>query len=71
MATTLREIISTGSTQDAYALVPEASVEADDQAWFWTSAWQESIRRSVAQIEAGEGLKFDNAEDFLAALDED
>ncbi len=39
------------------------------QAWFWSSAWQKSIRRSVEQIEAGKGVVSDDDETFLTALD--
>lgn len=48
---------------------PLKTIDAD-QAWFWTEGWQKSVRRSLAEVEAGEGKTFDNDEDFLASLDE-
>jgi hypothetical protein len=42
-------------------------VHPDDQAWFWTEPWQESVQRSVEEINAGAGRQMSDAE-FLAAL---
>jgi AbrB family looped-hinge helix DNA binding protein len=50
-------------------LRPRKVVDAT-QAWFWTPAWQDRIRRSVEQVEAGESEHFETDEEFLAALDE-
>ena len=50
-------------------LRPRKVVDAT-QAWFWTPAWQDRIRRSVEQVEAGESERFETDEEFLAALDE-
>ena len=50
-------------------LRPRKVVDAT-QAWFWTPAWQDRIRRSVEQVEAGESESFETDEEFLAALDE-
>jgi AbrB family looped-hinge helix DNA binding protein len=50
-------------------LRPQKVIDAT-QAWFWTPAWQERVRRSVEQVEAGEGERFETDEEFLAALDE-
>jgi AbrB family looped-hinge helix DNA binding protein len=50
-------------------LRPQKVIDAT-QAWFWSRAWQERVRRSVEQIEAGEGERFETDEEFLAALDE-
>jgi hypothetical protein len=55
----------TESTVGRYELVPP-----DDQAWFWTPEWQASIDRSIAQIDAGEGIRHDTDRDFLDALDQ-
>jgi AbrB family looped-hinge helix DNA binding protein len=49
-------------------LRPQKVIDAT-QAWFWSSAWQESIRRSVEQIEAGKGVVSDDDETFLTSLD--
>ena len=51
-------------------LRPQKVIDAT-QAWFWSSAWQKSIRRSVEQIEAGKGVVSDDDETFLTALDAD
>jgi antitoxin PrlF len=50
-------------------LKPQKVIDAT-QAWFWSSGWQERIGRSVEQVEAGEGERFETDEEFLAALDE-
>jgi antitoxin PrlF len=39
------------------------------QAWFWTPAWQESIRRSTEQLLGGEGDVFDGKA-FVSALED-
>jgi antitoxin PrlF len=51
-------------------LRPQKVIDAT-QAWFWSSAWQKSIRRSVEQIEAGKGVVSDDDETFLTSLDAD
>jgi hypothetical protein len=38
------------------------------QAWFWTGPWQESLERSLEQINAGQGTVHTSGDDFLAAL---
>ena len=38
------------------------------QAWIWTDQWQEQLRGSFADLEAGRTQHFDNGEDFLAAM---
>ncbi|MFL5945827.1 MAG: AbrB/MazE/SpoVT family DNA-binding domain-containing protein [Gaiellaceae bacterium] len=55
--------------EDGILLRPQKVIDAA-QAWFWSRAWQERVARSVEQIEAGEGERFETDEDFLAALDE-
>jgi antitoxin PrlF len=55
--------------EDGILLRPQKVIDAT-QAWFWSRAWQDSVRRSVEQIEAGEGERFETDEEFLAALDE-
>ena len=42
-----------------------------DQEWFWTAEWQAKEREADAAIAAGDGVFYENADDFLAALDED
>jgi AbrB family looped-hinge helix DNA binding protein len=55
--------------EDGILLRPQKVIDVT-QAWFWSRAWQERLRRSVEQLEAGEGERFETDEDFLAALDE-
>lgn len=50
-------------------LRPMIAVPAD-QAWFWTKEWQEGERQVDAEIAAGLGTTYDNAEDFMAHLDD-
>jgi AbrB family looped-hinge helix DNA binding protein len=50
-------------------LRPQKVIDAT-QAWFWSRAWQERVGRSVEQIAAGSGERFETDEEFLAALDE-
>ena len=50
-------------------LHPQVAVPAD-QAWFWTERWQAMEREVEEQIARGEGVTYDSAEEFLAALDE-
>lgn len=38
------------------------------QAWVWTEHWQEQLRGSFADLEAGRTQHFDTAEEFMAAL---
>jgi AbrB family looped-hinge helix DNA binding protein len=48
-------------------LRPQKVVDAS-QAWFWAPDWQERIRRSVEEVEAGRGERFAGSEDFLTSL---
>jgi bifunctional DNA-binding transcriptional regulator/antitoxin component of YhaV-PrlF toxin-antitoxin module len=38
------------------------------QAWFWTDEWQAGEREASAQLAAGEGAVFDDADTFLDSL---
>ncbi|HSK50444.1 MAG TPA: hypothetical protein VK889_08115 [Solirubrobacterales bacterium] len=40
------------------------------QAWFWTREWQQREREADKDLAAARVTRFDNDEDFLAALDE-
>lgn len=53
--------------EDGILLRPQKIIDAT-QAWFWTPAWQESIRRSVEQLNADRGEMFADSESFLTAL---
>lgn len=55
--------------EEGILLRPKKVIDAT-QTWFWSQAWQERLRRSAEQIEAGEGQRFETDEEFLAALDE-
>ncbi len=39
-----------------------------DQAWVWTAEWQEQLRSSLADVEAGRTQRFSTSEEFLASL---
>jgi len=54
---------------DGILLRPQKVIDAT-QAWFWSRAWQKRVGRSVEQVEAGEGERFETDEEFLAAFDE-
>ncbi|HEU5143511.1 MAG TPA: hypothetical protein VFU04_10200 [Solirubrobacterales bacterium] len=41
-----------------------------EQAWFWTREWQQREREADKDLAVGRVTRFDNDEDFLAALDE-
>jgi len=53
--------------EDGILLRPQKIIDAT-QAWFWTPAWQESVRRSVEQLNADRGETFADSESFLTAL---
>jgi AbrB family looped-hinge helix DNA binding protein len=48
-------------------LRPQKVIDAS-QAWFWTPDWQERIRRSLEEVESGQGERFSGSEDFVASL---
>jgi bifunctional DNA-binding transcriptional regulator/antitoxin component of YhaV-PrlF toxin-antitoxin module len=50
-------------------LRPQIAVPAS-QAWFWTEQWQERERAADADLAAGRYADTDDAEGFLAELDE-
>ena len=47
---------------------PKVPVDAD-QAWFWSDRWQQMEREADKDIAAGRVARYDDADDFLAALD--
>ncbi len=49
-------------------LRPRVSVPAD-QAWFWTKRWQRMEREVDEEIERGELITYDSAEEFVRYLD--
>lgn len=50
-------------------LRPTVAVSAD-QRWFWTERWQAMERQADADVAEGRVTRFDNADDFLADLDD-
>jgi bifunctional DNA-binding transcriptional regulator/antitoxin component of YhaV-PrlF toxin-antitoxin module len=50
-------------------LIPLVAIPAD-QRWFWTERWQKLEREVDDAVTAGEVEVFDDAESFLANLDE-
>lgn len=57
------------STRSSFGNNEESGTHHDpSQAWFWTETWQASVRRSLDQIQAGEGVRFDTDEGFLEVL---
>jgi antitoxin MazE len=54
--------------EGVFILRPVLPVPADQQ-WFWTERWQSMEREADADIAAGRTTRFDNAKDFLSALD--
>ena len=49
-------------------LKPKKLVDAD-QAWFWTSTWQEGERRASEDIAKGRLERFESDDDFLDSFD--
>lgn len=45
-----------------------ASIPAG-QAYYWSRRWQQDERESLSELEAGEGMVFESAEQFFAWLD--
>ena len=41
-----------------------------EQAWFWTREWQTKEREADDDLAAGRVSRYENDEEFLAALDE-
>jgi hypothetical protein len=46
-------------------------VVSDEQAYFWTDAWQRDERESLAELEVGRGRTFDSAAEAIAWLTSD
>ncbi|HEY4711288.1 MAG TPA: AbrB/MazE/SpoVT family DNA-binding domain-containing protein [Dehalococcoidia bacterium] len=56
--------------ENGEAVVKVKKLIDKDQAWFWTKRWQEGEREAEADIRAGRGHTFANAEEAIAYLDE-
>jgi hypothetical protein len=39
-----------------------------DQAWVWTTEWQDQLRSSLADLAEGRSRLFDNTDEFLTSL---
>lgn len=50
-------------------LRPQSAIPVE-QRWFWTERWQRMEHEAEADIAEGRVETFDNAEDFVADLDE-
>lgn len=62
--------VSLVETEDGHIeLIPLVAIPADQQ-WFWTERWQKMEREVDDAVAAGETEVFDDAESFLANLDE-
>ncbi|WP_441245764.1 AbrB/MazE/SpoVT family DNA-binding domain-containing protein [Kitasatospora sp. McL0602] len=60
------------AVEDGRIILTPASVIPDDQAWFWTPAWQakeQEVDEAIADGERGE--VFEDGEDFLRSLADD
>lgn len=58
-------------TDNGVLMQPKVQVLVDpEDAWFYSSAWQERHREAVAAIARGEGESHESSEDFLNALDQ-
>jgi len=64
------DVLEAELVEDGILLRVRKVIDAS-QAWFWTEAWQKSVRTSVAEIEAGRGERFDSDKAFLASLEDD
>ncbi len=58
-----------GEHAGSIVLTP-AAVIPRDQEWFWTPQWQAREAEANADLAAGRYPRFDDDEDFLAALDD-
>jgi hypothetical protein len=60
-----------GAVDGAVILLEEITDDRIDpeQAWFWTQEWQQREREADEDLAAGRVTRFENDEDFLAALD--
>ncbi|MFE5582040.1 AbrB/MazE/SpoVT family DNA-binding domain-containing protein [Kitasatospora sp. NPDC056531] len=57
------------AVEDGRIVLTPASVIPDDQAWFWSSAWQEKEQEVDEAVAAGErGEIFQDGEEFLKSL---
>jgi hypothetical protein len=61
-----------GAVDGAAILLGEISAGRIDpeQAWFWTREWQAKEREADDDLAVGRATRYENDEDFLAALDE-
>ena len=52
-------------------LIPPGRASQDDQAWYWTSEWQEAEAEADDDIQHGRVTTYDSASAFLASLDDE
>lgn len=56
------------SVSNVSSTVASSVVDEDDQAWFWTSAWQEAEAEADQNLRDGDYDEFDSLDDFIATL---
>ena len=57
-------------TDEGILLRPQKVIDST-QAWFWTVEWQAGEREASAELEAGDGVRFESDDAFLDALGDD
>lgn len=60
---TVELAVNTTTTNIPNYLIHKPFFITRDEAYYWTSEWQESIRRSHAELESGEYVDFDDPDD--------
>jgi len=55
-------------TEDGLVLKAKQVIDRA-QAYFWTAEWQRAEREAQAEIDAGQGRRFDSVEALIADLD--
>jgi antitoxin MazE len=52
-------------------LIPPGRIPGDDQAWYWTTEWQEGEAEADDDIKNGRVTTHESADAFLASLGDD
>lgn len=52
-------------------LIPPGRAAQDDQAWYWTTEWQEAEAEADQDIKDGRVTTYDSASAFLSSLDDE
>lgn len=56
--------------EQGQVIVEQVQFIDPEQAWFWSERWQKMEREVQEDIDAGNLLEFDNAEEFIKVLHE-